>query len=705
MADAPQTRQGTPLFGGLAIQGSDAVVAVGVIVIVMMLIIPLPTVLLDTLMTVNLLLSLLVILIVLYTKNALEFSVFPTLLLVSTVFGLALNVSSTRLILSQGEQFGGQIVLAFARFVVGTEGAEGLVIGLIIFIILVAVQFVVITKGATRVAEVAARFTLDSLPGKQMAIEAEFNSGTLSEEEMTRKKLELEREVDFYGAMDGASKFVSGNVKVGILITVVNIIGGLIVGTTIHGESLANALYTYVSLTVGDGLVSQFPALLISTATGLIVTRAISDGTFGSDVATQFGRQSRIYWVATVFLLALALLPGFPWYILVPMAGLTGLVARRLSLRDRAEARAALEQSAEKPREPAHAEPTHVAPLDPLSMELGYGLIPLVDKEKGAELLDRITSIRRETALELGLVVPRIRIIDNMRLGPSDYSLKIRGVEVGRGTIRMNQYLCINPGGLREDIEGEETRDPAFGLAAKWIREDQRERAERAGYTVVDPPSIVATHLTEVIKRHASSLLGRQEVRQILDQLKADYPAVVEEVSSALGLGDIQKVFQGLLREQVSIRNQVMILEALADYAGMSKDTGFLTEKARQALGRQICLQYADESRTIRVATIHPPLEQMIVDSRVETANGAVAALPPPVHRSWINAVAARVRDMQERGYTPVLLSSEAARALVRQSLNRDLPEVAVVSIPEISSDIAVESVGEIQINAGDEGQ
>ncbi len=699
MADTEQTTGAPGLLAGIFSGGkSDAIVAIGVIVIVMMLIIPLPTVLLDTLMTINLLLSLLVILIVLYTKNALEFSVFPTLLLVTTVFGLALNVSSTRLILSQGADFNGKIVLAFARFVVGTEGAEGLVIGLIIFVILVAVQFIVITKGATRVAEVAARFTLDALPGKQMAIEAEYNSGSLTEEEMTRKKMELEREVDFYGAMDGASKFVSGNVKVGILITVVNIIGGLIVGTTIHGEAFSLALNTYVSLTVGDGLVTQFPALLISTATGLIVTRAISDGTFGEDVSIQFTRQSRIYWIATLFLLGLSLLPGFPWYILIPMAYLTGVTALRLQRRDAAHAAVEAEKRAEAAPARTQGEPTHVAPLDPLSMELGYGLIPLVDKEKGAELLDRITSIRRETALEYGLVVPRIRIIDNMRLGPSEYTLKIRGVEVGRGTIRMGQYMCINPGGTREDIPGEETTDPAFGLPARWITEDTRERAERAGYTVVDPPSIIATHLTEVIKRHAPDLLGRQEVRQMLDQLKQDYPAVVDEVNSALALGQVQKVFQGLLNEHVSIRNQVVILEALADFASVSKDPGFLVEKARQALGRQICLQYADSNRTIRVATVDPALEQTIVESRVETASGAVSALPPDERRKWIEAVAQQSRSMQERGFMPVILSSEAARALIRQSIRRDLPDVAVLSIPEIAGDVQVESVGEITI-------
>jgi flagellar biosynthesis protein FlhA len=338
-------------------------------------------------------------------------------------------------------------------------------------------------------------------------------------------------------------------------------------------------------------------------------------------------------------------------------------------------------------------------------MELGYGLIPLVDKEKGAELLDRITSIRRETALELGLVVPRIRIIDNMRLGPNEYSLKIRGVEVGRGSIRMGRYLSINPGGVREDVPGESTTDPAFGLPAMWITEETRERAERAGYTVVDPPSIIATHLTEVIKRHASELLGRQEVRQMLDQLKQDYPAVVDEVSGSLNLGQIQKVFQGLLSEQVSIRNQVAILEALADYASVNKETGFLIEKARQALGRQICLQYADENRTIRVVTINPELEQRIVDSRVETAGGPIAALPPDVQRKWISAAGGAVQRLQEQGYPSVVLCSEAARPLVKGNTRRDLPDLAALSIPEIASDIRVESLGEIQIEGNSGGR
>ncbi len=677
---------------------SDVFVAVGVLFFVMMLIIPLPTVVLDILMALNLMLSLVVILIVLYTHRALDFSVFPTLLLITTVFGLGLNISSTRLILSQGINFDGRIVRAFATFVVGTSGAEGLVIGLIIFIVIIAVQFIVITKGATRVAEVAARFTLDSLPGKQMAIEAEYNSGSLTEEEAQRKKNDLQREVDFYGAMDGSSKFVSGNVKVGILITLINMIGGLIVGMSIHGEPFGVALNNYVSLSIGDGLVTQFPALLVSTATGLIVTRAISDGTFGSDVSQQFSQQSRVYWIAAAALLVMGFLPGFPWYVMIPLGILSGYVAFSLS-RKEVRFKEKEQEEAEKsaaPETPAEFAP--VVPVDPLSLELGYGLIPLVDRDQGAELLDRITRIRRETALELGLAVPRIRIIDNMRLEPSEYCIKIKGVEVGRASIRTGQFMAINPGGIEVELEGEAARDPAFGLPALWITEDQRDKAERAGFTVVDSPSIIATHLTEVIKKHAWEMLGRQEMRKILDELKRDYSAVVDEVQKALSLGEIQKVLQSLLAENVSIRNMVPILETLADYAPVSKETTFLTEKSRQTLGRQICLQFADDERQLHVLTINPAIESEIIDARAETSSGITAALEPGLYRNWINAVANAVHAVQQQGYMPIILCSEAARALVRSTLVREMPEVTVLSVPEIPTDIGIEPLGEIVI-------
>ncbi len=679
---------------------SDYTVAIAAVAIVMMIIIPLPTVLLDVLMSLNLALSLLILLLVLSVRRAVDFSVFPTMLLVSTIFGLALNISSTRLILTKGVKFDGRIVRAFSSFVVGSGGTNGLVVGFIIFIVIIAVQAIVITKGATRIAEVAARFTLDGMPVKQMAIESEYNSGAITEEEAKRRKDDVQREVDFYGQMDGASKFVSGNVTVGIFISVINMVGGFIVGMVIHGEPFSTALTTYTSLTVGDGLVSQLPALLISVATGIIVTRANSQGTFGSEVTLQFTQNARIYWVGAAVLAALALLPGFPWYVLLPIAFAMAYLAWNLSKKavlesDKVKMRAA-EGTARKADSPQELSP--VVPLDPISLELGYGLIPLVDKDKGAELLERVTRIRKESAVDMGLVVPRIRIIDNMRLEPSEYCFKIRGVEIGRGIIRLGYYMAINPGGVSEEVPGERAKDPAFGLPAVWISEDVRDKAERAGYTVVDAPSIIATHLTEIIKRYAADILGRQEIQSMLDTLKKDYPAVVEDAQKHLSLGEIQKVLQGLLREQVSIRNLVAILETLADYAGVTKDPGFLIEKARQTLGRQICLQYADTDKSIRVLTIDPGLEQKIIDARVDTAAGALSALEPALQRQWIKALTLAVAAVQKQGHFPLILCSEAARALVKSSTEREIPDLVVLSVPEIVADVQVEAIGEIRI-------
>ncbi len=678
---------------------SDLAVAAGAISIVLMIIIPLPSVLLDALMAFNLIIAVLIMLISLYTRKATDFSIFPTMLLVTTIFGLALNISSTRLILAMGSRFDGRIIRAFSTFVVGSGGTDGIVIGFIIFIVIIAVQAIVITKGATRIAEVAARFTLDGLPVKQMAIESEFNSGAITEEEARKRKRDLEREVDFYGQMDGASKFVSGNVKVGIFISVINLLGGFIVGMVLHAESLATALSTYTTLTIGDGLVSQLPALLVSTATGIIVTRANSQGTFGAEVVEQFTLNARIYWIGAIVLLLMAFLPGFPWYVLVPMAFMLAFVGYRLTRKSLAETdkAAAKAQGGGKPKAEAGQEFSPVVPLDPISLELGYGLIPLVDRDKGAELLERVTRIRKESALDMGLAVPRIRIQDNMRLEPSEYCFKIKGVEIGRGTIRLGYYLAINPGSVAEEVAGEKTKDPAFGLPATWIEEGQRDRAERSGYTVVDAPSIVATHLTEIIKRHAAEILGRQEVQSILETLRKDYPAVVDDVQKHLSLGEIQKVLQGLLREQVSVRNMVVILETLADYAGITKDPGFLVEKARQALGRQICLQFCDQDKLLHVLTVDPALEQKIVESRVDAPGGAIAALEPATQRQWIKALSQAVAAVQKQGYFPVILCSEAARALVKSSSEREIPDLVVLSVPEIVSDMRVEAIGEIK--------
>ncbi|MDR0707487.1 MAG: flagellar biosynthesis protein FlhA [Treponema sp.] len=681
---------------------SDIALAAGVVLVIVMFIVPLPTIILDALMALNLVLSIVILLTVLYTKKATDFSLFPAVLLAVTVFGLALNISSTRLILSKGAAFDGNMIRAFSSFVVGSSNSmDGLVIGSIIFVIIIVVQVVVITKGATRTSEVAARFTLDAMPNKYMAIDAEYSSGAITEEEARARKAEVQQEADYYGSMDGASKFISGNVKAGIFITAVNVVGGIIVGTVMHGEPIGSAVNNYIRFTIGDGLLSQFPALFVSTAVGIVVSRAASPGDLGREVGVQFSRDARIYWIAAFILLGLALLPGFPHVVLFVMAALIGYYAYTIMLKqrrkDHAESLAA--GKAMKPKEDTGEMPS-IVPLDALSLELGYGLIPLVDKDKGAELLERVQGVRRQSALDLGLVIPKIRIIDNMALEPSEYCFKIRGVEAGRGKIRMNYYMCINPGYVKEEMYGEKTRDPAFGLPAVWISDEKRDEAERLGYTVVDPPAIISTHLTEIIKRNAPEILGRQETQSIIETIKKEYPAVVEEAmgAKALSLGEIQKVLQNLLKEQVSIRNMVTILEALADYAPLTHDVRFLTEKARQGVGRQICHKYADENKILHVLILDHSLEQKIVDSKVETTSGVVAALEPSAQRSWIKALTRSISAVQEHGYLPVIVCAEQARFLVKSSTERELPELVVLSVPEISSDITLESLGTIRL-------
>ena len=687
----------------------DIAVAFTVILMVLMFIIPLPTVLLDFFMALNLTFSLVVLLIVLFTARATDFSVFPSLLLLSTIFGLVLNVSSTRLILSKGEAFDGAMIRAFSSFVIGASGSQGLVIGFVIFIILIAVQAFVITKGAKRVAEVSARFKLDSHPTKSMSIDAEYNAGIITDEEARQKKAQLQREDDFYGAMDGANQFVSGNVKVGIFITVINVIAGLIIGMVFRQEPFSNALRTYTTLTIGDGLLAQLPSLFLSVATGLLVTRMIDEGSFGQDIKKQFSQIGWIYFVAAGTLAIMGVLPGFPHVVLFIIAFVLAFVGWRILKAEQLYKQTAKEKQATQKQggqqrggsggEPAQGEIAPIVPLDPLSLELGYALIPLVDKDKGAELLERITRIRREAALDLGLVAPRIRIIDNMRLEPSEYCFKIKGVEVARGKIRMGWYLGINPGGVSEEIPGERTVDPTFGLPAVWISEENRDRAERAGYTVVDPPAIIATHLTEVIKKHAAEILGRQEVQGIMDALRKDYPAVIDEAAKVCSLGEVQKVLQGLLREQVSIRNTIVILETLADFRPITSDVSLLVEKVRQALGRQICLQYADENKTLHVLTIEPSLAQKIVESRIDTVNGPMAALEPSEQRMWIRSLIQAVTTVQKNGFLPIVLAPEAsARILIKNSTDREIPDLVVLSIPEISKDIQVEVIGEIKL-------
>jgi len=708
MADARQAQAsaGGTLSKSLFSNINDLFIGVGVIIVVVMLIIPLQGWMLDILMALNLIFSLLVLLTVLYSQKPTEFSLFPTVLLVVTVFGLALNVSSTRRILTKGAGFDGELIKFFSNFVVGSSDVNGVIVGFIIFIIIIAVQVVVITKGATRISEVAARFTLDGMPVRYMAIDTEYSSGSITEEEAQRRKAEIQKESQFYGAMDGASKFISGNVKIGILITVINILGGIIIGAALRGEPIGNAVTTYIRFSVGDGLLSQIPALLISTAMGIVVTRASASGNLSEQVSEQFTISSRIYWISAAVLLGFALLPRSPHLILVLLSALMAYTGYSVG-RKKKKAESFNEMMA-KTKDPKRAkedgsEMSPIVPLDSLSLEIGYGLIPLVDKEKGAELLERVQGVRRQSALELGLVIPKVRIIDNMVLDPSEYCFKIKGVDVGRSKIRMGYFLCIIPGTVTEQLPGDKTVDPAFGLPAQWISEDKRDEAERAGYTVVDPPSIIATHLTEIIRRHAAEILGLQDTQSILDTLRKEYPAVVDEVMRPelkMPVVKIQRILHGLLKERVSIRNMVTILESIAEYAPLSGNVQFLTEKVRQALGSQICHQYTDDNHRLRVLTIDPELEQKIIESKYETASGMVCVWEPAAQAAWIKAVRKSATAVRNRGYQPVILCTEQARYLVKNSTERELPELAVISVQEITPDIVPEAVGIIRLEA-----
>ena len=710
-------------------QRSEVLVALFVIACVAMLVIPLPAFVLDLFMAVNIAASLLTVLIVLYNRNAIDFAAFPTLLLFAAVFGLALNVSSTRLILAEGSGFSGQIVRAFGTFVVGSPGAAGYVIGLIIFILVIAVQFVVITKGAARVAEVAARFTLEALPGRQMAIDSEYGAGLIGPEEAAARKAELQRRSDFYGAMDGACKFVSGNVRVGILITAVNITGGLIVGTTIHGESWRVAVDTYVALTIGDGLVTQLPALLISTATGVIVTRSAERTSLGAEVVRQFAQQDRPYWIAAAALAVLGLLPGFPWYVLLPLAA--GLAALALKLRGRraaaagagaagagagtpAETPVAAERGAAyaardatSAQRPA-ARPSPVAPPDPLSLDLGYALIPLADAQRGAELLERIGAVRRRIAQELGLAVPKVGVRDDGNLRPPEYRFRIRGTSAGGGTIRVGCYLAVPPAHGAATLPGTPVIHPACDRPAWWIADEELAQAERLGFSVVDPQALIADHLCGVIRRRAADLLGREAVKELLDEARADYPTAVEEATAALSIGQIQRVLRGLLSEEVSIRDLGSILETLADHAAESTDPRPLIEHVRRALGRQICEQHAEDGRTLRVITVHPDVERRIAAAAprngIRPAGAPAPALaeePTAAAEEWTAAVAARVAEAGRSGWSPALLCSPGVRASMRAGISPSLPRLAVLSRLEIAPEIEVVELGQVEPAAG----
>lgn len=673
---------------------SDVLVAVAVVVILVMMIVPVPTFVLDVLLTFNITFSLVVLLLTMYTRDALDFSSFPSLLLVATLFRLALNVSSTRLILLHG--YAGKVIEAFGNFVVGGN----YVVGMVVFIILVVIQFVVITNGAGRVAEVAARFTLDAMPGKQMSIDADLNAGLIDEHTARARRRAIELEADFYGAMDGASKFVRGDAIAGIIITLVNILGGVIIGMVQLRMPVMQALQTFALLTVGDGLVSQIPALLISTATGIIVTRAAAQSNFGQEVTTQLLAQPRAVAIAAGMLVLFGMVPGLPKVPFFLIAAAAGALSYAMTGAERARAKA--EEEAEKPP-PAPKQPENVMSLlavDPLELEIGYGLVPLADESQGGNLLERVTMVRRQVAIDLGLVLPHIRIRDNIQLRPSGYAIKIRGVEVARGEVMMGYYLAMNPGVVVEPVPGIETTEPAFGLPALWIPEQDRERAEMAGYTVVDPTSVIVTHLTEVIRRHAAEILSRQDTANLIDNVKKTEPAVVEElIPNLMTVGEVQKVLQNLLREGVSIRNVATILEALGDHARETRDVDVLTEHARAALARVICRQYRNADGELVVATVDPEIEEEIARSIEGRGAGEAPALEPGLVQSIVRAVSRAVEKMASEGYQPVLLARPGVRPYLRRIVERVLPDVVVLSYNEITRDQKVRSVGTVSLN------
>ncbi|MDD5065778.1 MAG: flagellar biosynthesis protein FlhA [bacterium] len=675
---------------------TDIFMAVAVIATVLMLIIPLPGILLDILIAFDLMLGIVILLSVMYVKSATEITVFPSLLLLTTVFRLALNVSATRLILLKGPAFNVEIIKAFGNFVVGGN----YVIGFIIFLILVAVQFIVITKGATRIAEVAARFQLDAMPGKQMSIEAELNSGLITQEEAMKKQIQLKQEAEFYGQMDGASKFVQGDVKVGLLITIINIVGGLIIGTVMRGESVTQALKTYTLLTIGDGLVAQIPALLISTATGMIVTRAVSDGSLGSDLAKQLTSQPKVIFIASGFLFILALMPGFPTLALMALSIGTAVVGYQLA-KVKGEERDKVQLVEKQKEDEERRKPVSLKNLlqvDPLEVEIGYNLIPLVDTEHGGDLLERITMIRRQIALEFGLLVPPIRIRDNMRLPPEEYSILVKGVEVAKGRIKVDRYLAMDSTGQAEKIDGEETKEPAFNLPAIWITEKERDKAELSGYTVVDPPSIIATHLTEVIKVYGYEILGRQDVQQLLDNIKETNPVLVDEVLKVTPIGIIQKILQNLLKERISVRDMITILETMADYGDKVKNVDLLTEYVRASLKRQITRSFVSENNRISAITLDPSLESMLSESVQETTEGIVSGVAPEVITQVISNAREMIQKIKTNGNPVVFMTSPIIRTILHDILQKIIPNLVVLSFNEIEPKVIVENMGVLRL-------
>ena len=669
---------------------ADLGVAIYILAAFIMLIVPIPSFLLDMMLAINISLAFLIMFVCMFSKEVLEMSYFPTILLFTTIFRISLNVSSTKLILTDGKP--GNVVETFGSFV----GGGNLIVGVIVFIILVLIQFIVINKGSERVAEVTARFTLDAMPGKQMAIDADLNTGAITDAQAKERREKIQQEASFFGSMDGAVKYVKGDAVAGLIITVINLVGGIAMATT-RGESINTALSTYTILTIGDGLVSQVPSLLISLSTGILVTKGSGAADFGNVLVGQlFGIPKALYFVgSTIAILGLATPLND---ILFVALGATFIVAGRVmqGSMEVQKIETEAEQEEEEAQEIRHLENvTSLLQVDPIELEFGYGIIPLANVSQGGDLLDRVVMIRRQVALELGTIVPIIRLRDNIQLNPNQYIIKIKGIQVAEGEILFDHYMAMNPGYVEEEITGIPTFEPSFHLPAVWITEGQRERAESLGYTVVDPPSIIATHLTEIIRHHIAELLTRQDVQSLVNNLKESNPAVVEElVPKLLSLGEVQKILQNLLKEGISIRDLLTIFETLADYGSTTRDTDVLTEYVRQALKPAISSKYFPQNDTTSVVTLDPKLEQEIMSSVKQTEQGAYLTLDPERTKAIVKATGKEIEKLDSLGKNQIIITSPIVRMYFKRLVEDYYRDLSVVSYNEIESNVELQSVG-----------
>jgi len=672
---------------------ADLGVALYILTAVAMLIITVPSVLLDVFLACNIAIAFTVLFTCMFTKEVLDMSFYPTILLFTTIFRIALNVSSTKLILGTGDP--GNVVTTFGEFV----GGGDLIIGSIVFIILIIIQFMVINKGSERVAEVTARFTLDAMPGKQMAIDADLNTGAITDAEAKIRREKIQQEATFFGSMDGAVKYVKGDATAGLVITVVNIVGGIAMGVLRQGMDIGGALEKYTILTIGDGLVSQIPSLLISLATGILVTKGSKEADFGTVLVKQLFGIPKVLYLVGLTLAVLGLVTPLNSIVFVGLGMVFVIVARIVeSTIETAKIENDFDQdevAAEEIRQPENV--NSLLQVDPIELEFGYGIIPLADVNQGGDLLDRVVMIRRQVALELGMVVPIIRLRDNIQLNPNQYIIKIKGIQVSEGEILFDHYMAMNPGFVEEEIAGIPTFEPSFHLPALWITEGQRERAESLGYTVVDPPSIIATHLTEIIRQHVAELLSRQDVQNLVNNLKDNHPALVDElIPKVLGIGEIQKVLQNLLREGISIRDLLTIFETLADYASTSRDTDILTEYVRQSLKRAISSKYFPAKETTSVVTLDPVVEQEIMKSVKQTEQGAYLSLDPEKSRAIMKSVETEIKKMENMGKNPIVITSPIVRIYFKRLTEEYYRDLIVVSYNEIGSDVELQSVGMI---------